>query len=237
MLATMDPAEYCREIETHLCRRNEGHLVRIVGPAFERVCGWAAAGVPLKIALRGIDRYCERYYAKGPKRRPVRVEFCEADILDLFDDWRRAVGVSATTAGEGRAPEPAPRKASLASHIERVVARLTGARAGGRRSPGFDAALSAAVRQLDGLAADAGRARGEARTAIVERLDVLDREVLDAALREIDAPTAAELGRESEAELAPFGSRIPADARDRAVKAAYARLVREAFGIPVIHYE
>ena len=90
----MEPAEFCREIETYLCRKNEGHLVRIVGPAFEQVCGWAGLGVPLKIAFRGIDQYCERYYAKGPRRRPVRIEFCEGDILDLFDGWRRAVGVA-----------------------------------------------------------------------------------------------------------------------------------------------
>jgi len=31
----MDPAEYCREIENYLCQKNEGHLIRIVGPAFE----------------------------------------------------------------------------------------------------------------------------------------------------------------------------------------------------------
>ena len=43
----MDPGAYCREIETYLCRRNEGHLIRIVGPAFERVRGWAEIGVPL----------------------------------------------------------------------------------------------------------------------------------------------------------------------------------------------
>ena len=46
-----------------------------------------------QIAQRGIDRYFERYYAKGPRRRPVRIEFCEADILDAFDQWRRAVGI------------------------------------------------------------------------------------------------------------------------------------------------
>lgn len=234
----MDPAEYCREVEAYLCRKNEGHLVRIAGPAFEQVCGWAAAGVPLKIAFRGIDRYCERYYAKGPKRRPVRVEFCEADILDLFDDWRRAVGVNATTAAAGEdAPEPPARKASLASHIERAVARLTGARAGGTRSARFDASMAAAVRELDGLAADASRARGDARTAIVDRLAGLDRQVLDAALREIDAATAATLHRETEAELAPFGSRMAPEARARAAEAAYARLVRETLGIPVISYE
>src|SRR3954451_22954574 len=86
----MDSSEYCREIETYLCRKNEGHLIRIVGPAFEQVTGWGAQGVPLAVAFKGIDQYCERYYAKGPRRRPVRIEFCEADVLSLFDDWRRA---------------------------------------------------------------------------------------------------------------------------------------------------
>src|SRR3989304_946255 len=119
----MDPAEYCREIEAYLCRRNEGHLVRIVGPAFEQVCGWAANGVPLKIAFRGIDQCCERYYAKGPKRRPVRIEFCEADILDLFAGWRRAVG-GAASAVEGEPLEAPSRKPALASHVDRAIARL-----------------------------------------------------------------------------------------------------------------
>ena len=53
--------EYCRAIEAYLCRKNEGHLIRIVGPAFERVLAWADKGVPLKVAYRGIDRYFERY--------------------------------------------------------------------------------------------------------------------------------------------------------------------------------
>jgi hypothetical protein len=82
-------------VEAHLCRKNDGHLIRIVGPAFEQVCGWAVRGVPLTVAMRGIDRYFERYYAKGPRRRPVRVEFCEADVMDVFDEWRRALGITA----------------------------------------------------------------------------------------------------------------------------------------------
>ena len=57
----MDPAEYCRQIEAYLCRKNEGHLIRIVGPVFEQVTGWAVQGVPLAVAFRGIDQYCERY--------------------------------------------------------------------------------------------------------------------------------------------------------------------------------
>src|SRR5438105_6271627 len=97
----MSSADYCREIEAYLCRKNEGHLVRIVGPSFELVCGWAQRGVPLKVAFRGIDRSVERYYAKGPRRRPVRIDFCEADVLDVFDEWRRAVGVSTSVPTSG----------------------------------------------------------------------------------------------------------------------------------------
>src|SRR5437763_9215069 len=117
----MEAAEYCRAIETYLCRKNEGHLVRIVGPVFEKVSGWAAQGVPLAVAFKGIDHYCERYYAKGPRRRPVRVEFCEADVLELFDDWRRAVGVSSLDGGDD-ARERKPD--SLPSHLDRAIARL-----------------------------------------------------------------------------------------------------------------
>jgi hypothetical protein len=231
-----DPSEYCREIEAYLCRKNEGHLIRVVGPAFERVCGWAQLGVPLKIAFRGIDQYCERYYAKGPRRRPVRIEFCEADILDLFDAWRRAIGV-AVTGREAAGEEPAPRKPSLTGHVERAVARLTASRGGGRRSAQFDARVDAIVRELDGLAADAKHARGDARSRIVDRLAALDADLLAAAVDEIDPQQAEALKHEAEAELAPFGSRMAQEVRDRAIGAAHHRLVREALGVPVLRYE
>jgi hypothetical protein len=235
----MDSAEYCREIETYLCRKNEGHLIRIVGPAFEQVCGWAIRGIPLKIAFRGIDQYCERYYAKGPRRRPVRIEFCEADILDLFDHWRRAVGVSAAASEAATSVEPAPRKPSLGAHIERAIARLTALRAGGIRSAGFAGRIDAAVRELDHLAADARRARGDRREMIAARLQALDDELVDAALAETgtDSSTAAALNREAEEELAPFVSRMPRPELERARNAAFRRLLRDALGLPVLTYD
>jgi hypothetical protein len=231
----MTPEDYCREVEAYLCRKNEGHLIRIVGPAFEQVCGWATQGVPLKVAFRGIDQYCDRYYAKGARRRPVRIEFCEADILDLFDNWRRAVGVGAATADA--AEESAPKRPALAAHIERAVARLTGLRAGGQRSAGFGERIDAAVRELDHLAADARTVRGDARADIIDRLRILDDELTAAAGREISAEAMAALRKEAEAELAPFAQRMPVEALARARTAAFARLVRESTGLPILTYE
>lgn len=230
----MDSAEYCRQVEAYLCRKNEGHLIRIVGPAFEQVSGWETQGVPIAIVYRGIDQYCERYYAKGPRRRPVRIEFCEADILSLFDDWRRAVGVTRETDASG---ESASRKGdSLPAHIDRVIARLTTLRAS-RPSPTFDARLDAAVRELDRLRATAKQARGEGRAEIISRLEALDRELLEAARVELSSTAIVELQGAAEAEIAPFAARMPADARSRAVTVAFDRLVRDAVGLPTMSHE
>jgi hypothetical protein len=228
----MNPEEYCREVEAYLCRRNEGHLIRIVGPAFEQVCGWAAQGVPLKVAFRGIDQYCERYYAKGPRRRPVRIEFCEPDILDLFDNWRRAIGVTAPSPDS-----PPEKKPALAAHIERAVARLTSLRGGGRRTASFGERIDAVVRELDGLVADARTVRGAARADLVARLRILDDELIAAAAQEVHADTAAALREEADAELLPFAQRMPSEALDRARSAVFTRLLRESMGLPVLTYE
>src|SRR5688572_28675035 len=158
--AMKDTSEYCRAIESYLCRKNEGHLVRIVGPAFEQVSGWAAQGVPLAVAFKGVDQYCERYYAKGPRRRPVRIEFCEGDILTLFDDGRRAVGVTQLTGAPADMAAHAKRD-TLPAHLDRAIARLTALRAGGP-APAFDRMLDDAVRELDRSRAAAKPARGDA---------------------------------------------------------------------------
>ena len=231
-----EPGEYARQVERYLCQKNRGHLVRVVGPAFERVCGWATTGVPLKIALRGIDRCCERLEARGPLRRPVRIEFCEADVLDAFDDWRRAVGVAAS-AGEDQAIEPEPRKPALRAHIERAIARLAHARGTGKAQSPLHGRIEQLIRELEALALSAARVRGEARATVVATLARLDMELVEAAVVELEDGRRSKLREEAGEELAPFGSRMPAEAKARALEAAFERLAREAAGLPDLRYE
>jgi hypothetical protein len=228
-----DLSEYCRELESYLCRKNGGHLVRITGPAFEQVRGWAERGVPLTVACRGIDRYCERLQAKGTRRRPVRIEFCEGDILDLFDDWRRAVGV--VQAAGDRESSVTPRKLALTAHLERVVARLVGSRV--QRSASFEQHVEGLLAEIDRLSGESKKSRGDARTAILERLAELDRGLMQAAEDELDPQSLATARREAEAELAPFGARLAPEVKAQAVEAAFERLVRESMGLPQIRYQ
>ena len=235
-----DLGEYCRAIEAYLCRKNDGHLIRITGAAFEQVQGWATQGVPLKVAEAGIDRYFERYYRKGPRRRPVRLEFCEADVLDAFDDWRRAVGVTRVVAdGDGgpdvEEPLPATRpRRSLSTQLESAITQLTVLRGSTNAGPLIGPALDAAVRTLDLLRAEAGRVRGDARDELLQRVAQVDRRLLDASLAALAPEQRADLEREADTELAPFRSRMTADAVAASRRAAIDRLVREHFGLPTL---
>jgi len=224
-----DPAEYCREVETYLCRKNDGHLIRIAGPAFDRVCGWAAQGVPLAVVFRGIDRTFDRYYRKGQRRRPVRVEFCEADILDAFDEWRRAVGIALPSEmGPSHAHE------SLPAHLNRAAERLTSLVAQRQFGPALAAALDGALAEIDALRSRARALRGAVRGAALDRLRALDAEVMAAARGEADAVLLRTLTGEAEQQLSAFAGRMPADAHTRAVFAARDRLLRERLGLPAI---
>lgn len=239
-----DAVDYCRQIETYLCRKNGGHLVRIVGPAFEKVRDWSAQGVPLKVALRGIDRCCERANARGGRRRPMRVEFCEADVLEAFDDWRRAIGITATQVAEdapgttegGDSEEGITRKGSLAAHIQRTVTRLLAPK-GLSPDAEYDTHLRRITESLDELAVRAKGARGEARAQIIETLAQLDAELLAAARARVDARTVSALQAEADAELSGFAARMPADPLARARALAFERLLRDALNLPVLSYE
>lgn len=241
----MDPDTYCREIEAYLCRKNDGHLVRVVGPAFNMVAGWAAQGVPFKVASRGIDRYFERYYAKGPRRRPVRVEFCEADVLDAFDEWRKAVGVGMAGAAEGTAPSdeasgtpatPHGPGHSLRAHLDRVLTRLTDLQATGSAPPGLEPVIERIIQQL-GSEREASRTlRGEARQAYLAALERLDQELLETARAAMSAADLTSLRDEAADELAGYRSRMSAEAYGRALHAAATKLLRERLKLPTIAY-
>jgi hypothetical protein len=242
--------DYCREIETYLCRKNDGHLIRVVGPSFELVSGWAAQGVPLKVACSGIDRYFERYYRKGPRRRPVKIDFCEADVLDVFDEWRRAVGLAQSSVSSHQSSDDShqspvasrqsavvSRRQSLPEHLERVVLRLTSARARDLLGADFDGLIDRVAAELDAARASAAGRRGHARQALVDRLSALDAELLQQARRALDGAATASLARDADEELAGFRSGMTAEAFARAREAAVDRLVRERFVLPTIAYE
>ena len=238
----IDVSEYCRDIETHLCRKNDGHLMRIVGPSFEIVSRWAASGVPLKVALSGIDRYFERYYRKGPRRRPVKIDFCEADVLDVFDEWRRATGITTSeslasvTGDRTEAAPPKRRGPSLPEHLERVLVRLSSLRATGQLGDAADPLVDAVSTELDVARGKSGGLRGDERRVIVDRLAALDAQLVALVRSSIASDVLDRIEREAEADLVVFRATMAPDAFAAARERAATRLLREQIGLPVIAF-
>ena len=227
-----ESVEFCRDIENYLCKKNDGHLIRVTGPSFDLVASWAAQGIPIKVACAGIDRYFERYYRKGPRRRPVKIDFCEADILDVFDEWRKAVGA---TAPESGSPEK-HKGPSLPAHLERVVLKLTAARAGGKLGDEFDAIIDRVSRELDMARASAGGVRGDARQALLARLTALDAELLQGARAALTDTDLSSMTKEAAGEIEAFRGRMTVDAFARAMDGALSRLIRDRFGLPTMTF-
>ena len=233
-----DDLRYCREVEAYLCRRNGGHLVRIVGPAFTIVRGWAEDGVPLTIVERAIDICCERREARpGAAARPLRIEFCEAEVREQFERWRRAIGPYIGVGEEGNTgaddTEGEARAAGLASHLSRAGERLARAAARLEHSEAFRSRLDAIIAAVDALRTESKGARGVRRAAFVERLARLDEDLMAAARDEasrtgLDTEVAAAGAKE----LAAWRERMPPEAWSGAIAAAAGRLLRDRLDLP-----
>lgn len=237
LVSPVDPDSYCRSVETYLCRKNNGQLIRIVGPAFDLVRGWAERGVPLSVVFRGIDHRIDRLEhadRRHRRRRPIRIEFCEDDVLDVFDEWRRAVGVRAeqVTPGDSGEDDDGGRRTSLPAHLQRVIARLTLLRAGTEETPADHAFVDGVVRELDLMLGEARGLRGDRRAAALLRLAELDAELGRWAEGRCSPQVLAELRKEAERDLASFRERMSEDAYRRSLDASVMRLVRERAGVP-----
>ena len=236
-----DIGEYCRAVEAHLAHVNAGHLVRVVGVAFDLVRDWARAGIPLSVVRFGIDRKAERHRT-GASKRPLRLEFCEGDVRTAFDAWRRAVGVAAPALpgqGESGASADAERRArppSLSRQIARASERTV--RAAGRLDTPADLreALTAVLEALVALQDRARHARGEAREGVARELAALDGQLLRAA-RTAAGGGLARLRATAAAELDPYRSRMPAVSWERSVEMSVDRLLRESYGLPTLDPE
>lgn len=229
----MDAGAYCREVESYLCRRNGGHLVRIVGPSFEMVRGWAESGVPMSLVQRAIDVCSERRESRREAARPLRIEFCEAEVREQFQRWRRAVGPYVGDAGasdDAAGDAPAP---GLAGHLTRAGEKLARAAARLDRSEAFRARLDAIVGRVSEIQAASKGARGDRRAEFIEQLKQIDAALIDAARDEAaQSGLGGELRAAAAAELAPWRERMPADAWAGAMAAASDRLLRDRLDLP-----
>lgn len=232
-----DIGEYCRQVEAHLTRVNGGHLVRIVGPGFQLVRDWAEEGIPLSAVFRGIEQKAERHRA-GAARRPLRIEFCEADVRDVYETWRRAIGVGAgPTEPAGTVPAvevdrgSGPARRSATRELERAAERLVAVAGRFDLPEAFRDRVNQVLDEVVAIRDAVKGARGVARQAALAPLEDLDRVLVQAA-RAAAGEALAAMEADAVRDLEPFRGRLDPDAWRQAIAVTVDRAVRAHVGLP-----
>lgn len=246
----MSTGEYCRAVESLLCRKNNGHLIRVVGPAFEMVCDWERTGIPLGIIERAIEKRHLRYTANGARRRPLRIEFCEGDVIELFDQWRRAVGapqaaeqraciVSAASKSKSDYGQSSPRT-TLTAHLESVIQRLefwSEIRPIVSNDTELLQRVSKVVDFVSTCRKSVNGLRGNARQEVIAKLKLYDEELLASLRASADDILMQRLEFEARGSLEPFRSRMASEVFENAVTIATDRLLVNHFKLPSLSFD
>ena len=240
---------YFTEIEDTFIRRRGKHL--LLSPLdWALIESWKEMGVPLHVALRGIERAFDSHESK-PRRRSVKsLMYCQEEVEAQFGEWlegqRGANAAGAADAEVGAADSreaddaraskalPFPREV-IAAHLADCQESLVSAGEARRRKFGDDElaeALARAGARLAELEADFSSAARPDAEALEDSLNGLEA-LLDRALR---APLAADALKakraEAAAQLESYRARMERATYEQTVDNLLAKTLREEHGVP-----
>ncbi len=231
----MNYFSYFSEIEDTFVRRRGKHLM--LSPIdWALIEAWKERGIPLHVALRGIEHAFDSHDAKKHKRTVKTLLYCQEEVEAQYAEWLESrVGSHDAKAGAEETDDeksPFPR-AVVVAHLERSLEELT--RLANERAPEVDEfaeSLARAAALLTEIRNDyASAAQPDARK-LEESLTGIER-MLDDAMRNVS--TVAELESMEamvEEQLKPYKRQMDktafAQTRDNLLR----KRMREHFGIP-----
>src|ERR1043166_4201184 len=256
--ARLNYFNYFTEIEDAFVRRRGKHL--LVSPLdWSLMESWKAAGVPLHVVLRGIERAFDSYEARPRNRSVKSLFYCQEEVEAQFAEWlesrrgasatgeeaatreggdasdegRGVAGGESAEADEGRAL-PFPREV-IAAHLAEGRAALALALDARRKSRGEDGLCEARARaaaRLEELAADFGRAARPDAELLEASLTDLE-SLLDRALRaSLPAEALAQRRAEAEGQLRKYRGRMERAVYEQTLDNLLAKALREEAGVP-----
>ncbi|MGB7925491.1 MAG: hypothetical protein WCF57_19795 [Pyrinomonadaceae bacterium] len=239
----MNYFNYFTEIEDTFIRRRGKHL--LLSPMdWALIESWKEMGVPLHVALRGIESAFDSYAAR-PRRRSVKsLLYCQEEVEAQYAEWldsQLGVGASSQADGEqagveeidGESRLPFPR-ASIIEHLSHARALLTqicDERKRTRDDALCDALTRAATRLLS-LETDFTHAARPDAERLDESLTHLEG-LLDEALRaSVSAVELAALRTETEVQLKPYRNRMERATYEQTLDNLLLKRLRDHYAVP-----
>ncbi|HLL76736.1 MAG TPA: hypothetical protein VK421_15890 [Pyrinomonadaceae bacterium] len=248
---------YFTEIEDAFVRRRGKHL--LLSPMdWALIESWKEMGVPLHVALRGVEQAFDSFEAK-PRRRSVKsLLYCQEEVEAQFAEWRESqtgarapdgddsngagatplaadAGAAGNAGGGDAAGEdarlPFPREI-IAGHLKACRAEIVRARDARSGGGELGEALERAAARLEELERDfsaAARPDAEKLEAALGDLETL----LDRAARSsVEAERLAARRREAEEQLKPYRARMKREVYEQTLDNLLSKYLREDCGLP-----
>ncbi|HEX8709826.1 MAG TPA: hypothetical protein VF723_16410 [Pyrinomonadaceae bacterium] len=236
----MNYFNYFTEIEDTFIRRRGKHL--LLSPMdWALIESWKEMGVPLHVALNGIERSFDSFEAK-PRRRSVKsLLYCQEEVEAQFAEWQESqVGAgsgedAAAVAGgpdeDARLPFP---RAAILEHLARSRAALVQIceQRKSAREDAFCDALSRAASQLKELEEDFARTARPDAEKLEDWLTRLEK-MLDEALGASVRPEELAAARAASAEqLEPYRARMERAVFEQTLNNLLLKRLRDIYGLP-----
>ena len=214
--AEQEEAAYYQTIEEFFVSRR-GDPLFLSNADWLLIRKWRRAGLPLRVALRGIgDALDGHAHSWGRKRKVGSLAYCAAEVDAARDRWQRALSF------DDEAEEGVP------AAVAAFAAALEAATGLGPRGASAARAAAAALRDWSGPASSGARRLED----LTLRLAALEKTLLAAVRSETDAAALAEVQAAIDADLTPYAGRMPAKVLDQIRDEAWTRRLLARHGIP-----
>lgn len=234
---------YFTEVEEHFSKRRGKHLT--ISPLdFTLIEVWKDSGIPLNVAIRGIDRAFDHYDARPIKPRLVNSLFyCHQEVLVAFEEHKQAyVGAnpderaSAEATQNEAAHSPAAERDKLTGWLTAQISELDKAEARARlenRSASLEAIGRVRTRLHDLWNELANPQLQSIPYESLERdLTLLDKLLRDAAQGEVPDELRSTWHAEGTRELKTYKRNLPKETYERILDNYISKKIHQHFGFP-----
>jgi hypothetical protein len=226
---------YFSEIEDTFVRRRGKHLM--LSPLdWALIESWKERGVPLHVALRGIEHAFDSHDAKKQKRAVKTLLYCEEEVEAQYAEWLES-RVGSHDAGEAKDTEddqksPFPRHVVLNYLDESLVelAKLCDRR--GSIDDELTAALGRTRTLLTEIREDYESATSPSARKLEESLTGIERLLNDALRAIVSATEAEQMCAEIDTQLKPYRRQMDKEVYEHTLDNLFLKRLREKFGVP-----
>jgi hypothetical protein len=229
---------YFTEIEDAFVRRRGKHLL-ISSIDWALIETWKEMGIPLHVALRGIEKAFDSWESKPRKRSIKGLLYCQEEVEAQFAEWREA-RVGAAESEEERQSEDEPRedgpftRASILEHLQRGRTGLVAARERRMKTGADD--FSDALERAIALVADLEEDLATVTPIDAQKLEIsltgVERMLSDSVRSVAGAGELATIEREVKAQLKPYRKQMESAAYQQTVDNLMLKRLREQYGLP-----